>query len=531
MKLLALSLTGALAVRVNNNNLDLSVETSSCPWPQELTDQGYTGEHEVGAGATACVFIAHDPRGFAVAVKSSKLPGTLSFWRHECAAMESLRVEACHRGRTEYERSQMYLPTCVSVAGDDQHAYYVMHAAGTQDMETIRTRGLSVEQGKMVFAEMILGIGLLHSLGHTHNDLHGHNIVLDGTALAFIDYGSMKEMKYAKRTGYKRDGNAVWRWTAEIAGCDADALWQEGDPDAMRIAKPKFLQCIADKWAPGEELLDALSAVCDGDIAQELEQHVLGVYNTNFVRQHAPPRRNLYPWSDTDGCLSWDSNQWRKAEQAVQSLEADFTGMTVYQCETVPSFDRVGGQTCRFTPDKPACFSTHKDIYWACMPGITFLGDCATTVDTGGDNFYSGHCVMSNHVNYHQAIPFDPSKFVEKEAPLANVPIGTQTPYKCESIPTWDGDTGVTCRFDIYKAACFSFETGINWVCAGPTGLGTYCSGIRKPLSTETYDGACVMEGHELWTQSVLYDAGSFVKEVPVVPKPVGGCRRRRCPA
>lgn len=394
-------------------------------------------------------------------------------------------------------------------------------------METIRGRGLSVEEGKTVFAELITAVGLLHSLGHTHNDLHGHNIILDRTNLALIDYGSMRKLEQAKRVGYKRDGNAIWRWTAEIAGCNADALWQMGDPTAMAIAKPKFLQCIAETWGADAELLAALSALCDGDIAQTQEQHVLGLYTSNFVRQHAPAYRQIYPWKGTSGCLSWDNVQWSQAEERVQQLESDFTGMTVYQCETIPTFDRVGGATCRFSPDKPACFSIHHGIYWACMPGLTFLGDCLATADTGGDNFYSGSCVMGSHVNYAQAIPFDASTFREKEVLLAQVSIGTQTPYKCESIPTWDEVTGVTCRLNMNKAACFSLQSGINWVCAGADGLNTFCSSIPKPLSTETYDGACVMEGHAQWNvNTVDFDSSTFVKEVPAR---VSGCRRRRC--
>lgn len=531
MKLVVLSSSCvvASAMRINAGNVVGSeVAQAPCYWPPELTEQGYTGQHEVGAGATACVFIADNPTGVPpkVAVKSSKLPGTLGFWRHECAAMEELRVAACHTGQREYELSQMYLPTCVSVSGNDEHAWYVMHAAGTQDMETIRTRGLSIDDEKKVFAEMLGAVGLLHSLGHTHNDLHGHNIVLDGTKLALIDYGSMRTLQNGKRNGYKRDGNAMWRWTAEIAQCDADATWQEGDPTAMAAAKPKFLQCIEERWAPDAAFLAVLGQVCDADIAQSQEQHVLRLYQTDFVQQHLPEFRQIYPWSETDGCLTWDDVHWTQEQDAITRLEADFTGMTVYQCESIPTFDRTAGTTCRFTPQNPACFSIHPGILWSCMPGHTFLGDCTATADTGGTNFYTGGCIMSGHVNYAQAIRFDPSTFVEEVAPLSTVTVGVQTAYKCESIPTWDGETGVTCRLNMNKAACFSLQTGINWVCAGSDGLNSFCSSIPMPDSRETYDGACLMEGHASWETTVEYVEETFVKEVPVH---VGGCRRRRC--
>jgi len=530
MKLVALSSCAvATAMRVNTGKVVTdNQDAPSCYWPLELTAEGYTGEHEVGAGATACVFIANNPSGQPphVAVKSSKLPGTLSFWRHECAAMEELRVQACHTGRHEFELSQMYLPTCVSVAGDDQHAWYVMHAAGTNDMETIRTRGLNRHDEKKVFAEMLGAVGLLHSLGHTHNDLHGHNIVLDHTELALIDYGSMRPIARAKRDGYKRDGNAIWRWTGEIAQCPPEALWQMGDPTAMATAKPFFLQCIQSRWSPGQAFMSALEAVADADIAQSIEQHVVALFETDFVQQHMPAFRAIYPWHETDGCLNWDNVHWNQESDAITALEADFTGMTVYQCESIPTFDDSAGTTCRFTPQNPACFSTHAGIYWSCMPAATFLGDCTQTADTGGQGFYMGGCIMRDHVNYAQAIRFDASTFVEPRMALSQVTIGAQRPYRCESIPTWDGESGVTCRLNMNKAACFSLTAGFNWVCAGSDGLNSFCSSIPMPDSRETYDGACLMEGHANWDSSVAYDRHVFVKEVPVH---VGGCRRRRC--
>jgi len=531
MKLVALSssctLAGAMRVNIHAGNVVASdVEQAPCYWPPSLTEAGYTGQHEVGAGATACVFIADNPNGQPphVAVKSSKLPGTLGFWRHECAAMEELRIAACHTGRHEYELSQMYLPTCVDVAGDDQHAWYVMHAAGTNDMETIRDRGLNLHDEKKVFAELLGAVGLLHSLGHTHNDLHGHNIVLDNTELALIDYGSMRPRAHGRRDGYKRDGNAIWRWCAEIAQCPPDALWQLGDPAAMAIAKPKFLQCIADRWSPGAAFLEALEAVADADIAQTQEQHVLELFETDFVQQHMPEYRNIYPWHETDGCLSWDNVHWHTEEDMIVSLEADFTGTTVYQCESIPT---IHPGMC---PDKrnPACFSTHAGILWSCQPGVTFIGDCTQTADTGGSDFYMGGCIFRDHVNYDQAIPFDASTFHEVERALSMVPIGIQRPYKCESIPTWDGESGVTCRLNMNKAACFSLQTGINWVCAGSDGLNSFCSSIPMPDSRETYDGACLMEGHANWGTTVVYDKDTFHKEVPIH---IGGCRRRRCSA
>lgn len=272
--------------------------------------------------------------------------------------------------------------------------------------------------------------------------------------------------------------------------------------------------------------MTALEAVADADIAQSVEQHVVALFESDFVQQHMPDFRAIYPWHETDGCLNWDNVHWNQEEDMITRLEADFTGMTVYQCETIPTFDRSAGTTCRFTPQNPACFSTHPGILWSCMPGFTFLGDCTATADTGGQDFYTGGCIMSDHVNYAQAIPFDASTFVEPARQLSQVTIGAQRPYKCESIPTWDGESGVTCRLNMNKAACFSLTAGFNWVCAGSDGLNTYCSTIPMPDSRETYSGACLMEGHANWDSTVVYDEDTYVKEIPVH---VGGCRRRRC--
>jgi len=104
---------------------------SKCHWPAALKSR-YTGEHEVGTGATACVYLATDMEGKTVAVKLAKSANKLEKWREECQNMQKLHLSACASGPNALNLMETYVPTCLEVGGTQNDPYYVMHAAGSQ---------------------------------------------------------------------------------------------------------------------------------------------------------------------------------------------------------------------------------------------------------------------------------------------------------------------------------------------------------------------------------------------------------------
>jgi hypothetical protein len=283
-----------------------------------------------------------------------------------------------------------------------------MQAGGTQPIGSIREVGLNVEQQKSVFAQFIEAIWSMHGIGFSHNDLHQNNIVLSGTPpteLCLIDFGTMHSLRRASRRGYKRDGNAIWRWTTEMAGCDPSVGWRPHmSRDEARTARGGFLACLAENWGLTDPAsVRALRVVLTADITEGDNQHVEGLYRSAFVQEHLVPSRADFPWDGASGCLAWSEQRWQEAELDVLRMRANFDGLTVYKCETVPSWDPVSLRTCRLSMDKPSCFSLTSGVNWACFPDETIRTDCTRSRDPSGSN-YAGTCVKAEHINYNRAL-------------------------------------------------------------------------------------------------------------------------------
>jgi len=194
-----------------------TMQVGACAFPSSLKGK-YRDAFAVGQGATACVFIATTRSGNPVAIKVAKQAGRDAMWRAECSDMQNLRIEACAAGPQFQENAERYLPTCVEIGGHGDSAYYVMQAAGTTGIEDAAPRMLhDVEQQKNTFAQLVAAVYTLHGLGYTHNDLHGHNIVMDGPDLALIDFGEIAP--HHRGLGYKHDVNSIWRWANALAQC------------------------------------------------------------------------------------------------------------------------------------------------------------------------------------------------------------------------------------------------------------------------------------------------------------------------
>jgi hypothetical protein len=175
----------------------------------------------------------------------------------------------------------------------------------------------SVEDQKKVFAQMVASIWSLHAIDRAHNDLHGTNIVLDTDVspphVALVDLGDVSTIERAYKDNYKRDANAFWNHGGVLARCNADARWSN-NKNLMRQRKPKFLECLKQKWNVGPDFIQALSKVIDGGIAMSTEQHVEGLFNSKFVQKNLPNVESTYPWAGTvecRGCRKWTDEQWK----------------------------------------------------------------------------------------------------------------------------------------------------------------------------------------------------------------------------
>lgn len=510
---------------------------AQCSWPAELSSR-YSGQWVVGRGANACVYLADDRHGTTVAIKTAKAPGTLGMWRGECAEMQELRLQACRAGAGMLTLAEHYLPTCLEVGGTDEDPFYVMHAAGPTAMEDVWTLNLTVDEQKTVFAQMVAAIYALHGLGVTHNDLHGGNIVLAHTDVSIIDFGSMEPMDEAWVRDYKRDGNAIWRWGAVTAGCPEDAGWRVwADAAQHRQDAGRFFACIREKWAPSEDFMHAMSTLVDADIAETIDQHVGELYNTDFVQQHLPPSQRHYSWDEAAGCLSWSEDQFTEAEAKAGFLREDLSGLEIFKCETLPT-DGLS-RPCR---DSVACFSLEAGVSWSCVTGTSersFRERCIAS-DDGVGGLYHGACLTETHPQHDVARVFNRATFVRASTTttttvLPDAPIGGHKPYRCESIPTWDPVSGLTCSTNPHKVACFSLVDGVIWSCGGDGGV-KRCTETPDNTLQQNYHGACMMEGHLRYADTFDYDAASFIPDKAsgrrrrrTEPEAPGSCRRRRC--
>jgi len=517
-----LSRVGMVVDGMSNDESVQSPRDAQCTWPSALSDR-YSGQWIVGRGANACVYLARDHHGTTVAIKSAKAVGRLGMWRGECAEMQRLRFTACRAGRDMLSLAQMYLPTCLEVGGTDEEPYYVMHAAGPTAMQDVATLNLSTDDQKSVFAQMVAGIYALHAIGITHNDLHGGNIVLDGTTLSIIDFGSMRTLEDAWLRDYKRDGNAIWRWAAVIAGCPEDAGWRVwADEAQLRQDSARFFQCIQEKWEIDDAFLDVMTKVIEADIAESPQQHVQELYNTAFVQQHLPALQSHYTWEGAEGCLAWSQDVFAAAEEQVANLQSDLSGLELYKCGTVPTVENAGiEQPCS---GHAVCFSLRSGVDWSCasVSGERSLREQCLSRSAG----YDGACLTWEHEQHSVAREFDARSFVPATTTttttvVPDVPIGGHTPYRCESLPTWDPAGGITCSVNPYKVACFSLVEGVIWSCGGRRGVAR-CTMTPDNTLQQNYHGACMMAGHSNYGQGVDYNADTFV------PDPPSTRRRRR---
>jgi len=294
---------------------------------------GHQNMHYVGQGANACVYLSDEP---AEAIKVSKWPSRPDLWspRAECEKGQRLHAASCGDDELIAE-TETFLPTCTGghlAQGPGDDSYIRMHRAGGLHPTTILRLGegashkLPVEYQKVVFAELISAIRLIHKLGFTHNDLHDGNVMLDlpeflesfpwdrrgttpepdltvtdGTAvprLAVIDFGEMVPYAQGWVKDYKRDFNSVWDRTAFLANCpDHQARWWS--TRGSQAGAEAFVNCLIDQWGVDNAFVETLWVAIHAAMEESPDQHMEDLFNTHFVQTHIPARDRRYLVGDS----------------------------------------------------------------------------------------------------------------------------------------------------------------------------------------------------------------------------------------
>jgi len=293
-----------MLLRKENAELNIHDEKQfrmNCQWPAELKAK-YTDQYEVGKGATACVYLAKDTEGKPVAVKLSKSANKLESWKKECRKMQNVHLNACKIGPEALGLMETYIPTCLEVGGTSNEPYYVMHAAGTQRIGKTAKK-LSQEDQVKVFSQLVAALYALHSQGWGHNDLHGGNVVLDGSRLSLIDFGSLRPLDTSKTRNSKRDGNRLWEHAAAVGHCGKDSQWdRHAQNNDLQKRATKLKECLKKGWSVDDNFITALDKVLQADISSEKNQHLTELFQTKFVQDHLPAVDNHFQWLAADTC-------------------------------------------------------------------------------------------------------------------------------------------------------------------------------------------------------------------------------------
>lgn len=309
-------------------------------WSKELSPL-FTERRVVGSGATACVWLGKDSTGTLVAIKVGKNSGgkgaeaALASWSGECRDMQMLRFDACENGKEMLALHEAYVPTCTGVGPTKGGgAYYIMHAAGTTGFKTAPEEDWSVEQRKGLFAQFVASMYALHEVGQTHNDLHGENIVVDkGGHMALIDFGELKSPDKSWVEGYKRDGNAIWRWAEVLAKCPQGELWATSFDQGylMPAVQSATKKCLSSNWGVGADFLKVFTQMTDNGMDKILPHMITELYQTKFVQNNVPASKSLFAAEFAKGCLGW--NAAKRTEMMLRKQFEDH-----FKCDTVPTF-------------------------------------------------------------------------------------------------------------------------------------------------------------------------------------------------
>lgn len=384
-------------------------------WSSELTPL-FTERRVVGSGATACVWLGKDETGTLVAIKVGKNSGgkaashALASWKGECRDMQLLRLDACGAGKDVLALHEQFLPTCTGVGPTKTGgAYYIMHAAGITGFKVAPEQTWDVSTRKQLFASFVASLYAMHTVGQTHNDLHGQNIVVDEEMnMALIDFGELKPPAKSWVDGYKRDGNAVWRWAEVLGKCPQAQLWATSfDQSYLNpFTLESTVDCLRDNWGVDGDFVSKLKTVMNNGLDRVPGKHgIIELYGTSFIKDNLPATKRNFPATFADGCLSWSSSKLK--EELLKKQFEDHV-----QCDSVPTFTWTKTSTKRGKTRtrqvqqcgglSGACFtlqpSDGKTNVWMCDGFSVTRGSNCGVMD--------GACLMSSHEAYQYTKPY-----------------------------------------------------------------------------------------------------------------------------
>jgi len=315
-RVLACSLMVAHATRITKSETSNGMDSfnphvggaEGCVFPDSLKKK-YSKEWVIGTGATACVWIA-DVQGSPVAIKIAKGGGKISEWRKECDDMQQMRLAACRGGSQAQQLAEQFLPTCLEVGSAGSVSFYVMQAAGATGISDFaRKTAHDLPLQKRAFAQTVAAVYSMHGIDYTHNDLHGHNIVLDASNdVALIDFGEIKG--HHRGIGYKHDVNSIWRWAASLAHCPESAqfprlmksFFSQKNRQELAERKAQLMACLKVKWSVDDRFVHTFDSILSDVILIKEDQRVRELFDTEFVQENLPPLKNAYPWDGNGKC-------------------------------------------------------------------------------------------------------------------------------------------------------------------------------------------------------------------------------------
>jgi hypothetical protein len=384
-------------------------------WSDELTPL-FTDRRVVGSGATACVWLGKDKTGTLVAIKVGKNSGgkaasvALASWQAECRDMQLLRLDACGAGKEVLALHEQFLPTCTGVGPTKTGgAFYIMHAAGITGFKLAPEQTWDVRIRKQLFASFVASLFAMHTVGQTHNDLHGQNIVVDDKLnMALIDFGELKSPDKSWVDGYKRDGNAVWRWAEVLGQCPQANLWATSfDQSYLNpFTAESTVECLQDNWGVDADFVSKLRTIMNNGMDRVPGKHgIVELFGTRFVKDNLPVTKTNFPAAFADGCLSWSAS--RVKEELLKKQYEDHV-----RCDTVPTYTWTKTSTKRGKTRtrqvqqcgglSGACFtlapSDGKNNVWMCDGfSITRGSNCG---------IMDGACLMPSHEAYKYTKPY-----------------------------------------------------------------------------------------------------------------------------
>jgi len=349
-----------------------------CVWPDQLRAK-YTEEYVVGQGATACVYLAKY-KGQTVAIKVAKASNNnFGMWQKECTEMQQLRLDACAKGGKAQQLAENFLPTCLEVAKSGSAVYYVMQAAGTTGISDFaRTVQHDKVAQKHVFAQVVAAVFSLHGIGYTHNDLHGHNIVLNGNDVALIDFGEIKG--HHRGLGYKHDANSVWRWAATLANCPEDAqfprtmksFFSKASKDELTRRSQNLLSCLKASWSADDEFINSFARILEDAIKITPDQHINLLWESKFVQDHVGKLSTVFPWNGNGRCAA--SGLAKKTLEPTQKKKPSgrpTVGSKVMDkrakkcCEIIKDDGSSQPYKCKYADGKESLFLRKELVTWA----------------------------------------------------------------------------------------------------------------------------------------------------------------------